>query len=34
MNNIVTDGTPVNLPIWWVDPTNADALKLNDVQAF
>ncbi|XP_068907050.1 myogenesis-regulating glycosidase-like [Tenebrio molitor] len=21
MNNIVTDGTPVNLPIWWVDPT-------------
>ncbi|XP_068907022.1 myogenesis-regulating glycosidase-like isoform X1 [Tenebrio molitor] len=30
MNNSITDGTPVNPPIWWVDPTNADALKVND----
>ncbi|KAJ3631195.1 hypothetical protein MTP99_012339 [Tenebrio molitor] len=30
MNNSIKDGTPVNPPIWWVDPTNADALKVND----
>jgi hypothetical protein len=30
MNNSITDGTPVNPPIWWVDPTNADALKVDD----
>ncbi|XP_068906949.1 myogenesis-regulating glycosidase-like [Tenebrio molitor] len=30
MSNSITDGTPVNPPIWWVDPTNADALKVDD----
>lgn len=26
----VVDGTPVNPPIWWIDPTNEDALKCGD----
>jgi alpha-glucosidase (family GH31 glycosyl hydrolase) len=30
MDNSIANGTPVNPPIWWVDPTNADALKVND----
>ncbi|KAJ3658461.1 hypothetical protein Zmor_010196 [Zophobas morio] len=30
MENSISTGTPVNPPIWWVDPTNPDALKSND----
>ncbi|XP_044254381.1 myogenesis-regulating glycosidase [Tribolium madens] len=30
MNNSIATGTPVNPPIWWVDPTNPDALTVND----
>ncbi|EFA02566.2 myogenesis-regulating glycosidase [Tribolium castaneum] len=30
MNNSIATGAPVNPPIWWVDPTNPDALKAND----
>lgn len=26
MHHSVMHGYPVNPPIWWVDPTNADAL--------
>ncbi|GJQ75090.1 hypothetical protein Trydic_g9703 [Trypoxylus dichotomus] len=27
MNKSVSDGYPVNPPVWWVDPTNPEALK-------
>ncbi|XP_029674383.1 myogenesis-regulating glycosidase-like [Formica exsecta] len=30
MQQAVTNGTPVNPPIWWVDPTNKEAHKIND----
>ncbi|RZB39964.1 putative family 31 glucosidase [Asbolus verrucosus] len=30
MNNSITNGIPVNPPIWWVDPLNVEALKVND----
>ncbi|EZA50367.1 hypothetical protein X777_11178 [Ooceraea biroi] len=30
MQQAIRDGTPVNPPIWWVDPTNRQAHKIND----
>lgn len=30
MQQAVADGTLVNPPIWWVDPTNKEAHKIND----
>ncbi|XP_029165479.1 myogenesis-regulating glycosidase-like [Nylanderia fulva] len=30
MQQAITKGTPVNPPIWWVDPTNKEAHKIND----
>jgi alpha-glucosidase (family GH31 glycosyl hydrolase) len=25
----VTDGTPINLPLWWLDPTDEEALTID-----
>lgn len=25
----VSDGTPVNLPLWWLDPTDEEALTID-----
>ncbi|XP_029674396.1 myogenesis-regulating glycosidase-like isoform X3 [Formica exsecta] len=30
MQQAITNGTPVNPPIWWVDPTNKEAHRIND----
>lgn len=30
MQQAIDDGTPVNPPIWWVDPTDSEAQKIND----
>lgn len=30
MENSINKGYPVNAPIWWVDPTNVDALSCDD----
>lgn len=30
MNASIENGTPVNPPIWWVDPTDEVALKTDD----
>ena len=30
MKKAVKTGAPVNPPIWWVDPTNKEAYKIND----
>lgn len=30
MDASIANGTPVNPPIWWIDPYNEDALKVND----
>lgn len=30
MNAAVTNGTPVNPPVWWLDPTNAEAYNISD----
>lgn len=30
MHQAIKYGTPVNPPIWWVDPTNSEAHKIND----
>ncbi|XP_025269481.1 myogenesis-regulating glycosidase-like isoform X2 [Camponotus floridanus] len=30
MQQAITKGTPVNPPIWWIDPTNEEAHKIND----
>lgn len=30
MQEAIVNGTPVNPPIWWVDPTNEEAHKIND----
>lgn len=30
MNDSINNGYPVNAPIWWVDPTNTDALSCDD----
>ncbi|XP_011868142.1 PREDICTED: uncharacterized family 31 glucosidase KIAA1161 isoform X5 [Vollenhovia emeryi] len=30
MQHAIENGTPVNPPIWWVDPTNSEAHKIND----
>ncbi|XP_029165481.1 myogenesis-regulating glycosidase-like [Nylanderia fulva] len=30
MQQAITNGTPVNPPIWWIDPTNKEAHKIND----
>ncbi|KAK0095736.1 hypothetical protein PV326_007551 [Microctonus aethiopoides] len=30
MNESIVNGTPVNAPIWWVDPDNQEAHKIND----
>ncbi|XP_049837155.1 myogenesis-regulating glycosidase-like [Schistocerca gregaria] len=30
MQKAVEDGTPVNLPVWWLDPTDQTALTIND----
>lgn len=34
MNNSISKGHPVNAPIWWVDPTNSDALGCDDGMCF
>ncbi|XP_011868140.1 PREDICTED: uncharacterized family 31 glucosidase KIAA1161 isoform X3 [Vollenhovia emeryi] len=30
MKQAIENGTPVNPPIWWIDPTNSEAHKIND----
>lgn len=30
MRIAVTEGTPVNPPIWWLDPDDEEALKISD----
>ncbi|XP_049822217.1 SITS-binding protein-like [Aethina tumida] len=30
MNESIVNGTPVNAPIWWIDPLDKDALKVSD----
>ncbi|XP_011868146.1 PREDICTED: uncharacterized family 31 glucosidase KIAA1161 isoform X7 [Vollenhovia emeryi] len=30
MTQAIENGTPVNPPIWWIDPTNSEAHKIND----
>lgn len=30
MEDSISKGYPVNAPIWWVDPTNPDALSCDD----
>lgn len=30
MEQAIIYGTPVNPPIWWIDPTNPEAHKIND----
>lgn len=30
MQEAIVNGTPVNPPIWWVDPTDEEAHKIND----
>lgn len=30
MDKAVDTGEPINPPIWWVDPLNAQAHKIND----
>lgn len=30
MNKYIKNGTPVNPPIWWVDPTDPIALATDD----
>jgi len=30
MQQAIDNGTPVNPPIWWIDPTNVEAHKIND----
>ncbi|KAL0117299.1 hypothetical protein PUN28_010272 [Cardiocondyla obscurior] len=30
MRNAITRGIPVNPPIWWIDPENSEAHKIND----
>ena len=25
----VADGTPINLPLWWLDPTDEEALRID-----
>ena len=30
MEKAVADGTPVNAPLWWIDPTDHEALEIWD----
>lgn len=30
INRTISHGEPINLPIWYIDPTNKDAIKVND----
>lgn len=30
MRDSVTNGSPVNPPIWWIDPTNTEAHTIDD----
>ncbi|XP_014218182.1 myogenesis-regulating glycosidase [Copidosoma floridanum] len=30
MKKAVKTGTPINLPVWWLEPSNAKALRVND----
>ncbi|XP_046412029.1 myogenesis-regulating glycosidase-like [Neodiprion fabricii] len=30
MNALVANGTPVNPPVWWLDPTNSEAYNISD----
>jgi len=30
MRQAVKKGTPVNPPIWWIDPLNSEAHRIND----
>uniref|UniRef100_A0A2S2NFM9 Putative family 31 glucosidase n=1 Tax=Schizaphis graminum TaxID=13262 RepID=A0A2S2NFM9_SCHGA len=30
MKNTVANGSPVNPPVWWIDPTDADAYAIDD----
>lgn len=30
MKKAVASGEPINMPIWWVDPLNTEAHKIND----
>lgn len=29
-NNATASGEPINRPIWWIDPKNAEALNIDD----
>jgi len=30
MKNTVANGSPVNPPVWWIDPTDVDAYAIDD----
>jgi alpha-glucosidase (family GH31 glycosyl hydrolase) len=30
----VEDGTPINLPLWWLDPTDAEALRIDSGESY
>lgn len=30
MNKTIETGTPTNAPIWWIDPTDPEALACDD----
>lgn len=30
MKQTVANGTPVNPPVWWIDPTNTNAHAIDD----
>lgn len=30
MKNTVANGSPVNPPVWWIDPTDTDAYEIDD----
>ena len=29
-NNATTSGEPINRPVWWIDPKDAEALNIDD----
>lgn len=30
MRNSVSKGSPINPPVWWIDPTDSQAHKIDD----
>ena len=30
----VADGTPINLPLWWLDPTDEEALRIDSGESY